>query len=62
MPDGDVTPSDPVMTNVSQEYVNEEGNTVIIGFPPSVDIGYTGTPIVGDTGGHIDEMPTEEPQ
>jgi len=62
MPEGDVTPvTDPIVTQVSTEYVNENGNTVVIGYTPSVTIIYEGTPSLGEAGGGLDQPPTDEP-
>ncbi|MBX6362024.1 MAG: hypothetical protein IRZ03_18365 [Acidobacterium ailaaui] len=61
---GDVTPAtDPIITQVSHEYVNEKGNTVVVGYPPSMTVTYEGTPGLGEWDSEIDPPPpTDEPQ
>lgn len=63
MADGDATPvTDPIIRQVSQEYTDANGNTIVIGYAPNVTIIYDGMP--GETGmpvGDEPEPPTDEP-
>jgi len=64
VPDGEVVQvTDPIITQVSNEYVNENGNTVIVGYPPSMTIIYEGTPGLGEWDSEVNlPPPTDEPQ
>jgi len=64
MPDsGDVVQAtDPIITQVSDEYVDENGNTVIVGYPPSVTVTYTGTAQTECEPIGLDPQPSGEPQ
>ncbi|MGW2591665.1 hypothetical protein ACWCXC_15570 [Streptomyces sp. NPDC001515] len=43
--EGDMTPDgDPLVVPYTQEYVDDDGNTVIVGYPSGSTTGYTGTP------------------
>jgi hypothetical protein len=46
MPDeGVMTPDgDPILTPVTEETTDDNGNTVVTGYPPGSTTGYTGTP------------------
>jgi hypothetical protein len=54
-PPVDATPDgDPVITPVTDESTDADGNTVVVGYPSGVNQGYSGTPgtDVGSDGGY----------
>lgn len=50
-PEGEMVPDgDPIIVPVTEETVDEDGNTVVTGYPPGSTEGYTGTPGVSPEG------------
>lgn len=49
---GEGTPDgDPVVTPVTDEYEDDNGNTVVVGYPPGSTAGFTDVPGLDPTGG-----------
>lgn len=44
-----VSDGDPILTPVTEETTDENGNTVVVGYPPGSVEGWTGTPVTSES-------------